>query len=63
MGGGWGGGSLIEGGDACRRSRGLARPPDPAGLFSEGGDDLVIKLHTIEGSLTIPITCIKRVYL
>ena len=33
-------------------------PPDPAGLFSEGGE--VIKLH-IEGSLTIPITGIKRV--
>ena len=29
-------------------------PPDPAGLFSEGGE--VIELH-IEGSLTIPKTC------
>ena len=33
-------------------------PPDPAGLFSEGGE--VITLH-IEGSLTIPVTGIKRV--
>ena len=35
-----------------------ARPPYPAGLFSEGGE--VIKLR-IEGSLTIPIPEIKRV--
>ena len=31
-------------------------PPDPAGLFSEGGE--VIKLRT-EGSLMIPTTWIK----
>ena len=35
-------------------------PPDPVGLFSEGGE--VINLH-IEGSLTIPTTRIKRVEL
>ena len=34
----------------------LATPPDPAGLFSEGGE--VTKLY-IEGSLTIPRTEIK----
>ena len=33
-------------------------PPDPAGLFSEGGD--ATKLH-IEGSLMIPTSGIKRV--
>ena len=33
-------------------------PPDPAALFSEGGE--VINLH-IEGSLTIPKSGIKRV--
>ena len=36
-----------------------ATPPDPAGLFSEGGE--VIQLH-IDGSLTIPTTGIKWVY-
>ena len=33
-------------------------PPDPVGLFSEGGEG--IKLH-LEGSLTIPKTEVKRV--
>ena len=33
-------------------------PPDPAGLFSKGGD--VIKL---QGSITIPMAGINRVYL
>ena len=42
-----------------RLSIGGSFPPDPAGLLSEGGD--VIKLHIIEGSLTIPIPGIKRV--
>ena len=62
--GGWGGSLSHEGVllcGRCRRGRlGTKRvlrtrnlPPDPAGLFSEGGE--VIKLH-IEGSLTIPIT-------
>ena len=32
-------------------------PPDPAGIFSEGGE--VIKRHTV-GSLSIPTTEIKR---
>ena len=36
---------------------GPSPPPDPAALFSEGGE--VIKLH-IEGSLTIPAPDIKR---
>ena len=36
----------------------VTQPPDPAGLFSEGGD--VIKLHA-GGSLTIPTTWINRV--
>ena len=37
-----------------------ALAPEPAGLFSEGGE--VIKLH-IEGSITIPTTGIKWVLL
>ena len=35
-----------------------ATPPDTAGLFSEGAE--VIQRH-IEGSLTTPTPCIKRV--
>ena len=35
--------------------RGVLSPPDPAGFFSEGSEDLVIEPH-IEGSLTIRTT-------
>ena len=34
-------------------------PPDPAGIFSVGGE--IIKLH-IEGSLTMPVICIFKGY-
>ena len=42
----------------CAYPRNTVLPPDPAGLFSEGGE--VIKLH-MEGSLTISRPGIKRV--
>ena len=45
-----------NGGSSGRLCR--AAPPDPAGLFSEGGE--VIHLH-IEGSLTIPKPRVRRI--